>query len=323
MAEAPPFSMQGVCLSPLGLRQFVGSIVCGEGVANVAAGELLVSPSGADGSVSVAQGSAFVLGEDVNDQGMYQVFNDAATVVGPLDANATGNPRIDLIVAQVSDSTYGALSDAWTLDHVTGTANASAALTVAGLAFAPAVPTDSVILAYVLVPNGFGAGSTVSGANILDARYSYTSCGGQPVFRAYRAAAFNTASPGPTILAYDTVSFNTFGPGTVGASGTLFNTSTGVFTAPATGYYRVGAAIREVTGATTDQLGIAVYVNGASVADASYLAGQSGSGMTAIITALVFATAGQTIDIRNGASTARTGGPGASLTWFEIQKIAA
>jgi hypothetical protein len=174
MAEAPPYSMQGVCLSPLGLRQMVEGLVSGEGVSNAAAGDLLVTPSGADGSVSVAEGGAFVVGEDVNDQGMYYVFNDAPTIVGPLDANATGNPRIDLIVAQVSDSTYGALSDAWTLDHVTGTANASAALTTAGLAFAPAVPTDSLLLAYVLVPNGFGAGSTVSGANILDARTSYT-----------------------------------------------------------------------------------------------------------------------------------------------------
>ena len=321
MAETPPSFMQGVCRSPQSDRLVISNLVCGEGVANPYGGDLLVTPSGADGSVSIAQGGAYIAGEDVTDQGMYSVFNDAPETV-LLAANASGNPRIDLIIARVYDSTYGALSDQWTLEATTGTANASAALTSAGLAFAPAQPTDSLLLAYVLVPNGFGAGSTVSGANILDVRNSYTACGGTPSLRVYRNSALNVTSAYAAVL-FDTVSYNTFG-GTTFASGTTYNPSTGEFTAPSPGLYRVGWNLGITSGSTTDWLETVILVNGSGANQYSThlpVSGISGNNAGSVIVPIT--TAGHKIAVQARANATRALTVNTSNTWFSVTKVSA
>jgi hypothetical protein len=112
--------------------------------------------------VLVASGQLALQGSVAADQGLYLATADATTTVN-LSAAPVGNPRRDLIYAQITDATDGT-GAGYTLviDKVTGTPAASPTL--------PAVPTDGFGLADVAV--GVGVSSIVN-ANITDLR-SYT-----------------------------------------------------------------------------------------------------------------------------------------------------
>lgn len=182
MAETQPWMLQALCYTADEFRESLGDLVCGEGVVDVHGGDLLVASSGAaDHSVTVAAGSAYVFNdENTGETQMYRVLNDASVTI-QLPAGGGGDPRVDTIVATVSDSQYPAGTDTWVLTSVDGTPNAAAALTDAGItASAAAVPDNSVVLAYVLVAGADTLTTTISAGNILDARNNYLKCGSAP-----------------------------------------------------------------------------------------------------------------------------------------------
>jgi Ni,Fe-hydrogenase III small subunit len=122
-----------------------------------------------DVNITIRAGACFVSGTQVADQGMYHVYNDADMVIPLLTNNPANasNPRYDVVVARLQDQQYSGVTDLPTIEMVTGTPAASPVV--------PAVPTNCLILANVLVP---AASTTVTQANITDRRVP---AGNQPV----------------------------------------------------------------------------------------------------------------------------------------------
>lgn len=208
MAEGQPMWMQALCYSYNELRSLAN--VCGEGVIDVFGGSLLVASSGAaDHSVTIAAGSAWVEADGINVEGMYRVPNDGPVTV-QLDAGGGGNPRVDTIVATVKDSQSTGVDNLWTLQEpLIGTPNASAALTPAGIAAsAAAVPDMTLVLGYVLVPAADTLTTTISAANVLDARLPYEQCGAAvtPSTRWDRNATQSLNDGTSTTIDFDAVS---------------------------------------------------------------------------------------------------------------------
>ena len=113
--------------------------IVGEGV--VEDGDLLVSQraAGANMSVDVAAGAAWVQGDtDADRQPTYRVYNDA-TVNLAVTAADPALDRLDLVIAEVLDSAFTGSSKTWRLRIVDGTPAASPA--------EPALPDTSVKLA--------------------------------------------------------------------------------------------------------------------------------------------------------------------------------
>lgn len=172
MAEIqPPHFLQEGCHTALGDRQVNSSYVCAEGVAFGANGggdlEVVDGPSGMQ--VAVSSGNAFIQGDTVGWQGMYHVSNDANVNLTLAAADPT-DPRRDLIIAQVKDSTYSGALDEWELMVVTGTPSPSPST--------PATPASALALAYVTVAAG---ATSITASDITDLRAAYTACGaGEP-----------------------------------------------------------------------------------------------------------------------------------------------
>jgi len=119
------------------------------------------SPTGM--SVVVGTGWGAIVGTTQANMGVYQFYNDGATVATIGGANPT-NPRIDRICITVSDAYYSGSLNLVAINVVAGTPNATPV--------APATPANSISLALVTV----GAGVTaISNANITDTRVSVTS----------------------------------------------------------------------------------------------------------------------------------------------------
>lgn len=135
--------------------------VNGEGV--VDAGDFAVGQrgAGANMSVDVAAGAAFVRGDDSSRQGFYHVVNDAIVNVAVAASHAS-LPRIDTAIVRVYDSTViGGGTDAATVEVLTGTATSGA--TLANRTGAATLPATAIRIADILVP---GASTTVTTANI-------------------------------------------------------------------------------------------------------------------------------------------------------------
>lgn len=129
----------------------------------VAATGLQVTP-GAGLQLSVNGGFGWVsdTGNIVNGSGaspLIPVFANTATLT--IAANASGNPRIDQIIATITD--FGVA----TLSVLQGTATVGA--TLANRSGAAALPSSSIRLADILMPNGF-AGPFVATTHIRDRR---------------------------------------------------------------------------------------------------------------------------------------------------------
>ena len=166
----PAHFTDGACHTAVGDRQVTTSLVCGEGVAIGAngGGDLAVTQrgAGANMSVDVASGNAFIEGTEVGWQGMYHVSNDGTVNLTVAAADPTDD-RIDLVVARVRDASYSGTDRDWLLAVVTGTASPAPA--------PPALPDNSLLLATLSV--GAGATSVVN-ADITDERVPYTLCQG-------------------------------------------------------------------------------------------------------------------------------------------------
>jgi hypothetical protein len=155
-----------------------------EGVSNVSAGQLLVTQraGGANMSVDVAAGSAFIDGDDVALQGSYlERVTATANVVIP--APPVSNSRIDLVVLRVYDSTAtgGApAGDGATLEVITGVSAPSPAV--------PATPNTAIVLARVTVAAGV---SSIITANISDQRVQ---CGSSTMSLLHQAEPMTTTA---------------------------------------------------------------------------------------------------------------------------------
>lgn len=157
--------------------------IMGEGV--VGAGDLAVTEkaSGANMSVDVAAGAAWVAGDDDADaQPTYRLRNDATVNVTIEAADAT-NPRIDLVVARVYDSQFAGVSDTGTIEVVKGTA--------AGSPSAPSLPNNAIELAQVAVA---AAATSIVTADITDSR-TRASVGGGLAQAEGGAPGYGTALP--------------------------------------------------------------------------------------------------------------------------------
>jgi len=122
-------------------------------------GDFAVTQSGTPAmTVSVAAGWAYVAGSTTATQGMYGVYNDAATTL-TVTSNASGNPRIDLVCVTVRDSGYSGANNDVILQVIAGTPAASPV--------APTLPASSLSLATIAVAN---AASSILNANITDTR---------------------------------------------------------------------------------------------------------------------------------------------------------
>lgn len=125
--------------------------IMGEGI--VRSTDLAVS-AGTGLKSSVAAGAAWIAGDDdANAQPTYRVRNDAAILLQHDAADAT-NPRIDVVIAEVLDSTFSGVSKLWRLRIVKGTP--------AGSPTAPATPGNAIALAQVTIPAGSGTLGTIT-----------------------------------------------------------------------------------------------------------------------------------------------------------------
>lgn len=255
MTELPPSWMTG-CYSPQGDRLMLGNLVCTEGVADVAGGSLLVSSGGSGLDVSVAQGGCWVEGDD-DDRGVYSCYNDAP-VTRTATANASGNPRIDTVVARVYDSTYGEGADEWKLEIIAGTPTGGATLTNLNGA-ASLVGLNAIPLAYVLVANG--EVGPIDAADILDARDEFTSCG-QPSmpYVDLRAAAPTSVGSGGTgtVIALATTLHN---------DANFYTVGTNTITVIKAGLYDVGWTIALNPGSPGAWVSSGVTLNGTTYSD--------------------------------------------------------
>lgn len=157
-ARNPPSWLQGGSHSAENDRQVLVALARERGV--LASGDLAVSQNATPNmGVSIAAGSAFVMGTESTLQGLYHAWSDGAVSITIAPSDPT-NPRRDLVVARVRDLAYlGGAPNTWALEVVQGTAAATPA--------APAVPASSLVLAEVAVA---AAATSITSDNITDLR---------------------------------------------------------------------------------------------------------------------------------------------------------
>jgi hypothetical protein len=157
---ATPQFLQTKSYSAQALRQMFESIAVQEGI--IAGGDYATTQRGAGANMSVdtAAGKAFVQGDTIVRQGLYQAVNDAVVNTAVAAAHAT-LPRLDQLVLRVYDSTVTGSSDVAQLEMVAGTPTASASL--ANRLGAAALPASALRIADVLVP---AAAASIVNANI-------------------------------------------------------------------------------------------------------------------------------------------------------------
>jgi hypothetical protein len=138
----------------------------GEGV--VESGDFAVAQrgAGANMSVDVAAGEAYVKGDTSADEGSYYCRETTTLNVTVTGSDAT-NPRIDRVVLEVkNDSEDGGGLNLARIRTIDGTPTVGA--TLANLTGAASVPNTCFLLANVLVPAG---STTVTTANIQNRRH--------------------------------------------------------------------------------------------------------------------------------------------------------
>lgn len=114
--------------------------------------------AGANMSVDVASGYAWIRGTENANQGAYGIYNDGTVNLSIAAADAT-NPRVDLVIAKVQDAFYSGATKTASVTVVTGTAAASPAY--------PTLPANALVLAAVRVA---AAATSITTANITDLR---------------------------------------------------------------------------------------------------------------------------------------------------------
>lgn len=148
-------------------RRVFGSLVQTPGVSNIVSDwKVSQRGAGADKSVDVAAGTGWI--PQFGDNGPYAAYADSVKNV-PLAANTSGFSRIDSIVAQIHDAELFGGNDDWIFVPIQGTPS--------GSPVPPTLPDTSLLLANVLLANGY---ASVLNANITDLRVP-TQTRGQPI----------------------------------------------------------------------------------------------------------------------------------------------
>jgi hypothetical protein len=140
-----------------------------EGVIGLNDFKVVQRGAGANMSVDVGAGVAYVQGDDVTLQGKYRVQNDATVNVVVTAAHAT-LPRIDIVYLRVRDTAHGGAANDTTL--IVGAGTATSGATLVNRNGAIALPNTCLWLADLLIP---AASSSVTNANIGDKRVRSTS----------------------------------------------------------------------------------------------------------------------------------------------------
>lgn len=109
-------------------------------------------------TVNVASGWAAIVGNFTSNMGVYTCYNDATTIL-TISTPSPTLARIDIIVITINDSYYTGASNSVAFQVIAGTPAASPV--------APAVPTNSLLLAQIAVAAG---ATTITNANITDRR---------------------------------------------------------------------------------------------------------------------------------------------------------
>lgn len=229
--------------------------IMSEGV--VGANDLLVAQraSGANLSVDVAAGAAWVLGDtDTNAQPCYRVRNDA--VVNKGITPDPSNPRKVIIVAQVTDATFSGATRVWAVTAIHGTPAASPV--------EPALPASALKLAVITVP---AAAASIVNANIADARVRATVGGGQAIpggafsgVSVFHSANVSLPNGATTTLPWNSEAFDTDA-----YHDTVTNPSRLTVPAGKAGTFRIRLMLDVQTGATAALDTIEILKNGAAV----------------------------------------------------------
>lgn len=146
------------------IRHLMEHIGIQEGV--YASGDLAVSQraTGANMSVDVAAGAAWVKGDTGTRQGLYHVVNDALVNLTVSAAHST-NPRLDQVILVVNDSSVSGASNTPELKVLAGTATSGA--TLDNRNGAASLPSNAIRLADILVA---AADTSITTAEIRDRR---------------------------------------------------------------------------------------------------------------------------------------------------------
>lgn len=128
---------------------------------------LQVTAPGGSWTLNIAKGCAHVQGTDDIAQGLYGIVQNAATTLALGTHAPATNPRVDAIVLTYNDSYYTANTpaNAFAFQQIVGTPTSGANLT--NLSGAPAIPSSSLLLAYILV---LTTDTGVQSGNVLDER---------------------------------------------------------------------------------------------------------------------------------------------------------
>jgi microcystin-dependent protein len=152
------------------------------------AGDFAVTATTANMNISIAAGNAYILGQNITEQGMYRQYNPS-NVVMTVPGNSSGNPRIDTVIIRVMD--HAADSSGFSegrIEIVPGTATTGADLNnlngKANLTTLGEASKSVLVLCYLLIPNGATSLTTVG--NVKDARIrasvgSGLASGGTPI----------------------------------------------------------------------------------------------------------------------------------------------
>jgi hypothetical protein len=279
----------------------------------ISSGDLQLTAPVSGLSVNVGPGECIIGGNEGGAQGGYYARNSSTTNLG-IGSNSSGLPRIDTVVATVADSGYTAPTDLsgdqWSPAVVLGTATSGA--TLANLSGAATVPGSSLVLGYVLVPNG---AANIITADLLNsakvATLGLPGVGGTTVARAYSGTATTINASPPVKIVLDTVSFDPYGNFDV--------TTNHRYNVPATGYYLVNAHIEATSSAYG--LSIQIYKNGSA-----YSANTNGgatAGIWPTISDIIPANAGDYFEVwasasANGATLATAG---TSRNWLAVARV--
>lgn len=139
-------------------RRALGSLISTPGVAGLNDLQVTQNGGGTTLTVNVAAGNVTIAGTQASDQGTYECYNDASVTL-TIASNSSGNPRNDLIVAQVLDDQYSGGTHVWQLAVVQGTPAVSPS--------DPATPANGFVLARVRVASG---ATGIVTSNITDLR---------------------------------------------------------------------------------------------------------------------------------------------------------
>lgn len=246
-----------------------------EGVAGTASFVVSQRAAGANMSVDVSTGTAWITGDESDGQPTYRIVGDATENLSIAAADGTYS-RIDLAIAEVRDSAFSGVNDDGRLRIITGTAAASPAT--------PTAPNNAIALAAITVP---AAGTAISSGAISDAR-TYAKIGRGPApCRVIRTTAQSIGNGGFTAISFDSEDYDADG---------MHNTVTPTrITVPVSGVYRLGGAITWASNAA----GIRTFhlrVNGTDVVCAEDKAAVSGS-MSMTISAECYLDLGDYVEL--------------------------